>query len=69
MEIKMNELKYNIEKFRDRKGFWRDLIDNETLIIVTLAAVMIIDSSFRGIIIAAFLTMIGNLKKKKWDND
>jgi len=65
----MNELKYNIEKFRDRKGFWRDLIDNETLIIVTLAAVMIIDSSFRGIIIAAFLTMIGNLKKKKWDND
>ena len=69
MEIKMNELKYNIEKFRDRKGFWRDLIDNETLIIVTLAAVMIIDSSFRGIIIAAFLTMIGNLKKKKRDND
>jgi len=65
----MNELKYNIEKFRDRKGFWRDLIDNETLIIVTLAAVMIIDSSFRGIIIAAFLTMIGNLKKKKRDND
>jgi len=60
----MKKLKENIEKYRSNKGFWRDLIDNETLIIVALAAVMVLDPTFRGIIIAAFLTMIGNLKKK-----
>ena len=59
----MEKLKKSIAVYRE-KGFWRDLIDNETLIIVALAAVMVLDPTFRGIIIAAFLTMIGNLKKK-----
>ena len=65
MEIKMNELKYNIEKFRDRKGFWRDLIDNDTLVIISLLVIAIVAKDNAEVLKAIAYGFIGYMGGKK----
>lgn len=61
----MEKLKTNIEKYREGKGFLRDLIDNDTLVILSVLAIAMLEPNVREIAIGGLLGVIGMKVKEK----
>jgi len=55
----MNGLKEGIEKYRKNKGFWRDLIDNDTLVILSVLVIAALEPAVREIAIGGLLGIVG----------
>ena len=61
----MKDLKKDIEEFRSNKGFWRDLIDNDTMVILSLLIIAVVGFENQEVLKAIAFGFIGYLGGKR----